>query len=1215
MMAEADFRTAFKALAGMTKPEEGPFPWQWELYQRFLSDRDDNIPPSCNLPTGLGKTSVIHVWLLALAANPQKVPRRLVYVVNRRTVVDQTTNEVEGLRKRLPDAPGIESALWKLCSTRPEKPDPEKDRPLAISTLRGQFADNREWSADPSRPAVICGTVDMIGSRLLFSGYGCGFKTRPLHAGFLGQDALIVHDEAHLEPAFQELLLAIEKEQERCKDFAPLKVMELTATSRAGGKAFELTDADRANKTVQQRIGATKKLHLHPNTDDKPAEDIATRALKYKDSGRAVLVFVRKVDDVDKVTKKLPANTFEKLTGTLRGYERDRLVKKPIFQRFLPESNRADGVTPEPGTVYLVCTSAGEVGVNISADHLVCDLSTFESMAQRFGRVNRFGFRDDTEIHVVHPTKFETKDKPDEAARERTLALLGTLPKYQDGAHNASPAALGNLDQAERTAAFSPQPTILPTSDILFDAWALTSAARPLVKSELPGRPGVEPYLHGVEDEKKRETQVAWRAEVSLFNTSGVSGKQIGELLDDFPLRPHELLRDATHRVQDELAALAVGHGELPVWVIDPDDTVNVLTLADLAEENNKGYAVNLSARTVVLPPAAGGLTQTGTLDGKAKREAERKYDVAGLVFPASGVPLVRLLVSLNESEKKYSLVAPVRDLTGEFEFQLAKDAKRDEETKAIRDECGEVGLKPMRVAFRLDLGDEDERTSGNVEYLILKAEQQKKESKEPAAWPSVESHNAGVEGHAGAIASRLNLPVEFAHVATAAGLAGRWHDLGKDRAVWQRGAGNTPGCVAVAKTLHGRPPENLNNFRHELASLVDVSFDPAYSATFAEQSEDCRELLLHLIATHHGRGRPHFPAKEADDPERPGAAAQALVTATPQRFARLQRKYGRWGLAYLESLLRAADALDSKRIEDTPIGPRVPGTWRSAPTLFAVPTPLTPAPAISVAVDPTNPGQFFACCGLLELADRLWPGAQGWFADGKFHIACAGTLSALLSALVGAAPQRITQFENGLEAKPIIAPVLLTFANGMTLTLDGWTTIGVSKLGPEKGKVAVLPNPPWNFWAGRMNSHDIWAALRGELAKQLNRLTPEQLADLFSQRLFQGGRFGFDPGPAWTALDVGFSPNEQNMQVESSPAVELLAAVGLQRFRPLMGENRDSFTYATWGTPLTPEVARAVACGVVRFEPFTRYRGRVVTRGQYGALGYSTILTGDSDE
>jgi CRISPR-associated endonuclease/helicase Cas3 len=153
--------------------------------------------------------------------------------------VDQTTNEVEKLRNNLPKLENL----------------PHHARQLAISTLRGQFSDNREWSTDPSRPAVICGTVDMIGSRLLFSGYGVGFKTKPLHAGFLGQDVLLVHDEAHLEPAFQELLIAIEKEQrqgERSQEmpWPKLRVMELTATSRGRGaegqkeKPFELTDAE-----------------------------------------------------------------------------------------------------------------------------------------------------------------------------------------------------------------------------------------------------------------------------------------------------------------------------------------------------------------------------------------------------------------------------------------------------------------------------------------------------------------------------------------------------------------------------------------------------------------------------------------------------------------------------------------------------------------------------------------------------------------------------------------------------------------------------------------------------------------------------------------------------------------------------------------------------------------------------------------------------------
>src|SRR5206468_2015948 len=141
------------------------------------------------------------------------------------------------------------------------------------------------------------------------------------------------------------------------------------------------------------------------------------------------------------------------------------------------------------------------VGVNISADHLVCDLSTFDSMAQRLGRVNRFGDRDDTRIDIVCPTKFN--DKELDVRRSRTLKLL----KQLNG--NGSPAALGDLDLAARIAAFSPQPVILPTSDILFDAWALTT-----IRGKLPGRPPVEPYLHGISEWEPPQTTVAWRDEV-----------------------------------------------------------------------------------------------------------------------------------------------------------------------------------------------------------------------------------------------------------------------------------------------------------------------------------------------------------------------------------------------------------------------------------------------------------------------------------------------------------------------------------------------------------------------------------------------------------------------------------------------------------------------------------------------------------------------------
>jgi CRISPR-associated endonuclease/helicase Cas3 len=215
-MDEVSFKDAFCALTGYA-----PFPWQQTLYERFVAGA---IPSSCNLATGLGKTAVIPIWLIALANTSGGVPRRLVYVVNRRTVVDQATREAEKMRDNLPG----DLVLLQRLKTLAAVPTPT---PLAISTLRGQFADNAEWRSDPARPAVIVGTVDMIGSRLLFGGYGCGFKSRPLHAGFLGQDVLLVHDEAHLEPAFQELLTAVQQEQEQCGEFRCLRVMELTGVS------------------------------------------------------------------------------------------------------------------------------------------------------------------------------------------------------------------------------------------------------------------------------------------------------------------------------------------------------------------------------------------------------------------------------------------------------------------------------------------------------------------------------------------------------------------------------------------------------------------------------------------------------------------------------------------------------------------------------------------------------------------------------------------------------------------------------------------------------------------------------------------------------------------------------------------------------------------------------------------------------------------------
>jgi CRISPR-associated endonuclease/helicase Cas3 len=804
--------------------------------------------------------------LIALANNPDKMPRRLVYVVNRRTVVDQTTNEVEKLRNNLQVA-GLIDPLKKLCAI-----PSGNESPLAISTLRGQFADNREWSADPCRPAVICGTVDMIGSRLLFSGYRVGFKGKPLHAGFLGQDALLVHDEAHLEPAYQSLIEEIQAEQherERVGElpWRKLRVMALTATSRNAASeqnvTFELTEAEKNVPAqlpdpptepihhVWRRLNAKKGVRLHSVTDEnKLAEEVAEIAAGYDGTGRAVLIFLREVNGVESARKKLPKGRTQQLTGALRGFERDRLPNDPIFKRFLPNAGH------NGETVFLLCTSAGEVGVNISADHLVCDLTTFESMAQRLGRVNRFG-AGDANVDVVYSEKFNEKDSLT-PARKNTLALLKALPSLSERAdepgvkrHDASPAALGNLDAKARQDAFAPTPIILPATDILFDAWTMTT-----IREKLPGRPSVEPYLHGRADWQPPETHVAWREEVGVITADLLTEYKPEDLLEDYPLKPHELLRDLSSRVFDRLKKLGAS-AETPVWIVADDGSVRVTTLGEVIEQGKE----QLEYRTVLLPPSAGGLA-----NGMLSSDSDIANDVADAWLDEDGNPRrCRTIWDDDDPPEGMRLIRTI-------------------DTKPDTDEAAEqAGRRYWHWYVRPRSADDDASRTGQ----------------NPVRW---DDHTNQVTGYAKEIAPKLGLPVELQRALV---LAARFHDLGKKRELWQRSIGNPNPPDWHAKSGKGWKPRDINeNYRHEFGSLLDARSDPE----FQQLSSEYKDLVLHLIAAHHGRGRPHFPADEAFDPEAKGKDVMAAAAEVPRWFARLQRKYGRWGLAYLESLLRAAD-------------------------------------------------------------------------------------------------------------------------------------------------------------------------------------------------------------------------------------------------------------------------------------------------------------------
>ena len=169
----------------------------------------------------------------------------------------------------------------------------------------------------------------------------------------------------------------------------------------------------------------------------------------------------------------------------------------------------------------------------------------------------------------------------------------------------------------------------------------------------------------------------------------------------------------------------------------------------------------------------------------------------------------------------------------------------------------------------------------------------------------TVTEHDGDVERYARELAEKIGLPSELV---SALGIAGKKHDEGKNRDWWQAAIGNandgSPAWKPLAKSTHNSFDHSLNQgYRHEFGSLVEANADEFF------QAHPHRDLILHLIAAHHGYARPHFPAR-AFDRNLPRALAQKLVEEAMQRFSRLQRQYGWWQLAYLEAIVKAADAL-----------------------------------------------------------------------------------------------------------------------------------------------------------------------------------------------------------------------------------------------------------------------------------------------------------------
>ena len=227
---------------------------------------------------------------------------------------------------------------------------------------------------------------------------------------------------------------------------------------------------------------------------------------------------------------------------------------------------------------------------------------------------------------------------------------------------------------------------------------------------------------------------------------------------------------------------------------------------------------------------------------------------------------------------------------------------------------------------------------------------------------------------------------------------------------------------------------------------------------------------------------------------------------------------------------------------------------------------------SFSVNVDPTNPGQFFACCGLLELADRLWDGAEGWFAkeDREFTLAASGSLAELVRAVTDA---EVTL----LDSDDIYSGRVVIGKPFRPLVLDWWHEYG----GKRDAKDLKV-------WAGTMESHGIARAMQHAMS-DVKFLRPD---------LFDVGLIAYDPddtakkkepyyfdarrGPNAHSRDVGFSPNDLSLTSTAFPAVEFLCLVGLQRCLPAKTDESRIYDYFTWAEPLPPALLPAAVSGLL---------------------------------
>ena len=935
-LSPRDFSAYFEAVHGSP-----PFPWQTRLLERVA--REGRFPALLDLPTGSGKTAVLDVAVFHLALDPARAPRRIVLVVDRRTVVDQAFERAEliAARLRAPTSAVLDAVAARLRAIG------DSDEPLATVELRGGMPRDDGWARRPDQPLVAASTVDQVGSRLLFRGYGVSEAMRPIHAGLLGNDTLLLLDEVHLSQPFRETLSAItDLRGERAAALPDrFQVVEMSATPGGdASSAFRLDAADRGDERLKKRLGAKKpaearEIKVSGGEDARRstfAAACAEWALGFAGPGRAVGVVVNRVATAREVFARVrarlpePARVFL-MTGRMRPLDRDDLDRA---LRPLVRSDRARSPAADP--VVVVSTQCIEAGADFDFDALVTECAALDALRQRFGRLDRLGLA--AEARAVVLARSDALGKESDPiygdALRKTFRWLG---EGRDLGIDAMEKVLPTGEAlAELLAPKGRAPVLLPAH---LDLWSQT---RPAPRPD----PDVALWLHGIDRKQEAEVQVVWRADVSEGLLTA-AGSDVGAMA--------ALVARLEACAPVGLEALTLPIGVVRAWLREE----GAADVADVSEAPREEEARPRPGRpallwrgedsavidagalrpgtTLVVPSGFGGLTD-GAWDPTSRAPVPDLGDRAR--WQQTGRATLRLCRSVADP-RCTGFPAPASDEEGDDRAAvgawlagLTLDGAPDDWLSAVIAALGRskrpavlVRHEPVRLA---DGSDQEGYLTLIGRGRARDASTEDDGGSHTGVEVTLDAHLQGVARWARELGERCGMPPAITHDLE---LAGRWHDAGKVDPRFQRllhggsayraEVAEAPlaksAIVAGDRAAREQARERAGyprGARHELSSVALLAAHPP----LLEGAND-RDLVLHLVASHHGFCRPFAPV--VDDPApvtlaldtRAGVARAGsdhglarLDSGVADRFFTLVERYGWFGLAWLESIVRLAD-------------------------------------------------------------------------------------------------------------------------------------------------------------------------------------------------------------------------------------------------------------------------------------------------------------------